>query len=137
MKKSKFNELVREAMLEMLPELIEIIRENVINEGYTAPTQNTVQQKPDLTLVRQHVQAASGGGGDYGEFSNAGPTMRNVRNAPPSPNEKAVIDGETYASGKGILEWFESQGGKEATTSEFKHGNDQMDEFVAQKFGVK
>ena len=136
MKKSEFNNLVREAMMEMLPELIEIIRENVINESYT-PT-NTVKQKPDLTLVRQHYQAASGGGGyDDKDFANAGPSYRAVRNAPPAPNPKAVIEGETFASGKNIMEWFAAQGGKEPIVSDFKHSQDQMDDFIAKKFGVK
>ena len=134
MKKSKFNELVREAMLEMLPELMEIIREN-INESYIP--QNSVQQQPDLTLVRQHFKEASGGGGDYAEFDNVGQTMRNVRNAPPAPNPKTMIDGEQFASGKNIMEWFTKQGGKEAVVSEFKHSADQMDDFLAKKFGTK
>lgn len=136
MKKSEFNKLVREAMLEMLPELIEIIRENVINEEY-APTRS-VKQKPDLDLVRQHVRDASAGGGySDGDFANAGPTMRAVRNAPPAPNPKTIVDGETFASGKGIMEWFTAQGGKEPVVSDFKHSPDQMDDFISKKFGVK
>lgn len=135
MKKSEFNKLVREAMLEMLPELIDVIREN-INESYTPPT--SVQQKPDLTLVRQHAQEARGHTGyDMEDFQHAGPTMRKAINAPPAPNPKAVIDGETYASGLNIMEWFKGTGGSVTQKSEFKHSDDQMNDFIARKFGVK
>ena len=133
MKKSEFKKLVHEAVLEMLPELIEIIRENTINESYTPPT--SVQQKPDLTLVRQSAERRAGY--DDKDFPNAGPTYRAIQNAPAPPNPKAVIDGETFASGKGIMEWFSAQGGPTTPTTEFKHSEQDMKDFMAKKFGVK
>ncbi len=134
MKKSEFKDLIKEAMMEILPELMEIMAEN-LNESWT-PTRS-VQQTPDLTLVRQHASEASGGQHDYGLDDNFMPTRNRAKSSAPIPNnEKGIVDGEVYASGNGILEWYQNAGGKAEPTGEFKHTPDQMNDFMAKKFGV-
>lgn len=129
MKKSEFKALIKEAMLEILPEIMKVMVENV-NENYNP---QSVQQKPDLTLIRQHISQATETGQKY---DGIGVQPVSPRNQAPNPRE--VLDGgETYASGKGIMEWFGSQAGKVKPQSEFNHSADQMDEFMAKKFGVK
>jgi len=134
MKKSEFKELVKEAMMEILPELMEIMAEN-LSESWTPP--QSVRQTPDLTLVRQHASQASGGGHDYGLDENFLPARPRARSSAPTPNNpKEMIDGEVFASGQGIMEWYQKAGGKAQPSSEFKHTPEQMEDFMKKKFGV-
>lgn len=137
MKKSEFKELVREAVIEMLPDILEIVMEN-INEAYGST--KSVKQKPDLTLVRQHVKEAAGDVG-YGDdlVPNVAPAPKKMSGVPKPNNPKEEINGEVFASGKGIMEWFSGQHGTEVKKIEKKtqHNNDRMDDFIAKKFGVK
>ena len=128
MKRSELKDIIKEAMMEILPDLMEIMVENMMTEGY-AP--QSVQQKPDLTLVRQRFTQGASGGGGYDDMPDAPKT-----HVPMPPNPKTVIEGEPFASGKGIMEWF----GKTATApkmTEFNHSEDQMEDFMQKKFGVK
>lgn len=137
MTKSELKGLIKEAMLEILPDLMEIMAES-INENY-APVQS-VKQKPDLTLVRQHAAEASRGSGrgEYELDEDMLPVKRNrAKSSAPVPNNpKEIIDGEVFASGAGIMEWYQKAGGKAPPPSEFKHTPEQMEEFVSKKFGI-
>ena len=112
MKKSQFKALIKEAMLEILPDLMEVMVKGM-NENYVP---QTVNQTADLSLIRQQVAAN--------------------RVDESAPNEKAIVEGEVYASGKGIMEWFGDQNVK-PTLSEFKHSPDQMDDYISKRFGIK
>jgi hypothetical protein len=137
MRRSELKDLIKEAMLEILPDLMEIMAEN-INENYSPPT--SVRQKPDLTLVRQHAAEASRGTGrgEYELDEDMLPVKRHrAKSSAPIPNNpKEVINGEVFASGAGIMEWYQNAGGKAPPPSEFKHTEKQMNEFLSKKFGV-
>lgn len=141
MKRSEIKELIKEAMLEVLPDLVEIMVES-LNENYEQPEPTrvvqTIQQPQQNRSVREHFRAASGvgRGNDYGDLPS--PPVRESSHRGPAPNNpKAVIGGETYVSGKGILEWFAKDNGKLVMQPEFKVGKDQMDDFMQKRFGVK
>jgi len=121
MKKSEFKSLIKEAMMEILPELMEIMADN-LNESYVP---QTVRQEPDMTLVRSsHIQQEGG----YDDMPT-GPRL----SAPKNP--KTIIEGETFVSGKNIMEWVRTQkvGSK---PSEFNHTPNQMEDYMSKKFGV-
>ena len=131
MKKSQLKEIIKEAMLEILPELMEIMAES-LNENLTV----VQASKPDLTLVRQHAAKAKSTGPAYDLEEGTVFTTRPSSSAAPN-NPKAIVDGEAFASGKGIMEWYQRAGGKAAPQREFKHSEDDMDRFINKKFGVK
>lgn len=127
MKKSELKSIIKEAMMEILPELMEIMAEN-INESYTPS--NTVMQKPDLTLVRQHYSDANGNNGNTYDGMGGQPS-RAV-----APNPKAMVDGEHFASGKNIMEWFNKEHNNKPAQREFTHSDNQMADYMKEKFGV-
>lgn len=132
MKKSQFKELIKEAMLEILPDIMEIMSES-LNENLTV----TQASKPDLTLVRQHAAKAKSKGPAY-DLEDGTRFATNPSPSVATPNNpKGIVDGEVYASGQGLMEWYRKAGGKAAPAREFKHTDDDMDAFLSKKFGVK
>ena len=137
MKRLQLKEMIQESIIEMLPEIIEIIQEN-LNE-VEQPKQNRLIQTPDLTLIRKHAMEARGSGG-YDDFPSdnvfveSSPALKNI---PPAANPKAIIGGEVFASGKGIMEWFAKGNGKLLPKSELSVQSKDMDEFMRKRFGVK
>jgi hypothetical protein len=124
MKKSEFKALVKEAMMEILPDLMEIMAEN-LNESYKP---QTVRQTPDLSLIRNQFKSGVSGEKGYDDMPSAPRT-------PPPQTETAVIGGEQYTSGKGIMEWFGEVAVAKPMT-EFKHSATQMNDYMEKKFGV-
>ena len=127
MKKTEFKALIKEAMMEILPDLMEIMVENM-NTIQPVVVENSVRQTPDLTLIRQHAADARG---EQGYDGLPKPPVDTPK------NEKAIVDGEVFASGKGIMEWFAGKKAAGRPQSGFAHSPDQMDDFIAKKFGVK
>ena len=117
---------VAEALAEMLPEIV-----SMIQEGLSAPIHiqsnslvEATQNDDRLSLIRQKYREAN---------PNSGVGYSDL---PKPENPKAIVNGETFASGKGILEWFsETKNGESKTTT--KVSEKKMEEFMAKKFGVK
>jgi len=132
MKRSEFRELIREVLIESLPEIIEIVSE--ITEGSNRESSSLVEmtRPPDLSVLRSHVAQATSRG--YDELPS-GPSRATSGKIPNNP--KAVVNGEVFASGKGIMEWFAGENGKLPAPTEFKHSKDQMDGFMSKRFGIK
>lgn len=135
MKRSQLKRMIEESIIEMLPEIIEIITENIEIEQPKQKPQ--LLQTPDLTLIRQHAKAATGGRSGYDDLpSNDIRTEVAARSIPAPSNPKAVIGGEVFASGKGIIEWYSKQS-TENINSELNVSNNDMNEFMRKRFGIK
>lgn len=139
MKRSEFKALVKEAMMEILPELMEIMAENI--QANAPVIENRVTAvKPDLNLIRAHASRAVDNVDDYALDENGVPVKSRPRlrsNVPQPENPRELVGGEYFASGKGIMEWFAGNGGAASPVpSEFNHSEDQMAQFMRQKFGV-
>ncbi len=135
MKRSELKDLIKEALAEILPDIMEVVVET-INESMYQPQRPMTREKPDTTLLRQHVKGAVGSVTDYRGIDEAAPT-RNVHRGPAPENPKEIIGGEVFASGKGIMEWFELENGRIPAPSEFKHTEKDMDNYLSKRFGVK
>ena len=134
MKRSELKELVKEAMLEILPDLMEIMVENMrdeLHEAYSPP--ESVKQKPDLDYIRQAYKPTT----SASEYTGLGEIPNRTTSTKAPKNPKAIIEGESFASGKGIMDWFQNSVSKDKPkVSEFKHSEKQMQEFMSKKFGV-
>jgi len=137
MKKSELKEIVKEALVEILPEVLMLMNEQ-LQENVSRQTSLVEVSEPDLDLIRskfRQAQDVNGVSEFYGDSLSPSPMRGSARGVP--KNETGVVNGEHFASGKGILEWFAKQGGKSPTQhSEFKHTDKQMNDFIAKKFGV-
>lgn len=135
MKRSEFRELIREVLIESLPEIIEIISEITEYNREETTTRSVVEAtKPDISLLRSHVSQAVSRG--YDELPD-GPSRAVISNIPTPNNPKAIVNGEVFASGKGIMEWFAKGQGKLPPPTEFKHTEDAMGDFMKKRFGTK
>lgn len=135
MKRSEFRELVREVLSEALPEIFDIISEIVESNNKPIIVESN---KQDLSSIKQHVR------GSISERGYDLPSNQNVENkasrvkSPSVPNNpKGVVNGETYASGRGIMEWFEKSNGKIPPQTEFKHSDSQIEDYINKKFRKK
>ncbi len=134
MKKTELKEIVKEALVEILPEVLMMMNEQI---QQTPSGQSLVEEsKPDLDLIRSKYRDSkkTGGGDFYSESLSPSPTISQRSNPRPN-NPKGVVNGEQFASGKGILEWFASQP-PQVNNGEFKHTEKDMNDFISKKFGV-
>ena len=127
MKKSELKEIIKEALVEILPEVLTLMNEQ-LDRPSSESLVESIRDEDGLNLIRSKFREANPRGHDYG-LGGSG-----LSSAP--KNQKANINGEHFASGKGILEWFASQGGKQVNNGEFKHTQEDMDDFISKKFGV-
>lgn len=116
-------EVATEVVAEMLPEIV-----SMVQEGMEVPRESSLvesSREPDLELIRKRYKEANpNSGAGYGDI-------------PKPKNPKAVVNGETFASGKGIMEWFSSQGGKSAPAKGVGHTEKDIENFMAKRFGIK
>ena len=130
MKKSELKEIIKEALVEILPEVLMLMNEQLDRPSGESLVES-VRDEDGLNLIRSKFREANPKGYDYG-LGGSGLSSH----TPAPENQQAKINGEHYASGKGILEWFASQGGKNVNNGEFKHTQEDMDNFISKKFGV-
>lgn len=136
MKKSELKKMIKEgveeALTEMLPDLVEMIKEGVETSSSTSISQEpslveSTRNEDQLSLIRQ-------------KFRQANPESNSSYTGLPKPpkpdNPKAVVNGETFASGKGILEWFTNSKVANNKAKDAAHEN-KMKDFMEKKFGVK
>lgn len=135
MKRSEFRELVREVLSETLPEIFDIISEIVESNNRPIIVESN---KQDLSSIKQHVRGAiSERGYDFPSNQNVENKSSRIKSPSVPNNPKGVVNGETYASGRGIMEWFEKSNGKIPPKTEFKHSDSQIEDYINKKFGKK
>lgn len=127
MKKSELKEIIKEALVEILPEVLTLMNEQ-LDRPSSESLVESIRDEDGLNLIRSKFREANPSGHDYGL---GGSGLSSTPN-----NPKAKVNGENFASGKGILEWFASQGGQQVNNGEFKHTQEDMDDFISKKFGV-
>lgn len=125
--KKQFRQMIREVttevVAEMLPEIVSMVKEGVETPRESSLVESS--REPDLELIRKRYREANPGSASvYGDI-------------PRPDNPKAVINGEHFASGKGIMEWFNSQGGKSAPAKGTGHTERDIEKFMAKRFGIK
>jgi hypothetical protein len=111
MKKSEFKQLIKEALIEVLPVVLPSILEEINQPANTSLlTRNDVKER----------------------FNLSKPKAISVEK--PS-NERTGFNGEPYASGKGLMEWYKksTDGQSLPTESEFKHTDDELNAFIKSK----
>lgn len=129
MKRSELTEIIKSVVIEMLPDLVEVITEQVRSDmRQMIEERSMIRSEPDLDLIRSKFRD-----GVKGDDKPYGGTPRRAPKTPNNP--KSIVDGEQYASGKGIMEWFTAQGGK-APQTDAGYSQDDMDEFMKKRFGV-
>jgi hypothetical protein len=125
MKKSELQSLIRETvsgvLIDMLPEIISMVQEN--SQGQIVES-NFKGKDNGPSLIRE-------------KYKRLNPNSGAGYNLPSKPdNPKGVVNGETYASGKGIMEWFSKRGGKTAPQREFSYTEEDMEKFKKKLFGA-
>jgi len=141
MKRSQLKDLIQEAVIELLPDLIDILTEN-INESIkksmiieNMDSESRTRYHIDKSMIRQHVDGAIKNRG-YDEIPGEPIAERRSSNIPKPNNPIEVINGEKFVSGKGILEWY-NKTGPANLQPEFKHSEDEIGKFMKDRFGVK
>ena len=126
MKRSQLKELIQEAIVEMLPDLIDIINENLVLPEH----KQTIVETPDLSFITSKHKRADVSG-EYGEFRKSSP-----KSVPKI--ESGIVGGEKYVSGRNVLEWYNKENGSSPNiASEFKHTGQDIDNFLSKRFGIK
>lgn len=135
MKRSELRQLIREVLSEALPEIFSIISE-IVEENNNKPIV-AESNRIDLSSIKAHVNNSITDRG-YGEMGVdlPKPSIQPKPYAIPN-NPKGIVNGEKYVSGKGIMEWLEKTGGPVRPTTEFKHTESQIEDFINKKFGQK
>ena len=116
MKKSAFKALLRETLMEVLPDVIRIV-----NESYGVNNhKNNLSETPNISAIHSGRKRLT----DSIVYENL----------PNNPKEN--IDGKTYVSGKGIMEWVKKRGGTlPAVESEFNHTEEDVNKLLG-KLGL-
>ncbi len=125
MKKKELIELIREVIYSELPDIISEIKASSYENNEYLKEEDVF----DGQSVREHIRS---------EFRKVNP----IQERPKAPKgKKMLVDyrGEKVTSGLGVMDWFKGQvaEGKTRPTGEFKHTDDQMKNFMEQKFGKK
>ena len=89
-----------------------------LNENYQPQVIEAQQRSVNTSNVREHFQAARGKRDDYSDLPS--PTRQSTHRGPAPNNPKAIVNGETFVSGKGILEWYAKDNGKLVLQPEHK-----------------
>ena len=121
MKKSELKSIIKEALTEVLPEALrEVLTEK------TQKNSTILDEKMDLASLYKNNRSSDI---SYGLDDHAPRKVSNVK-APSNPKGK-MDNGEFFASGKGILEWFSKSGGK--TIEKPLAPSEEIDEFISKK----
>ena len=138
MKRSELKAIIKEALVEILPEVLMLMNEQMEVQpttlGLSTQVSEQVSTPADLDLIRSKFRDSQGGDNGYGEIGGRPVAQRST--TPPPANPKAIIDGEKFASGKGIMEWFGKQGRVTPDGINTQERESKMNDFVAKKFGV-
>lgn len=128
MKRSEFKAMIREAVMECLPDIVEAITENIIADNRPIIENKTKSTLP--TLTSKYKQASNHG---YDDLPNSiSPTI-----VPHTPKREIVKEQQKIVEMGGIMKWYENSGGKAPlASSEFKHTSQDVDNFLKKRFGV-
>lgn len=139
MTKSELRKLIVEILEDVLPVYVDSrltnITSNIVSE-LRAQTISTV----DSETLRKHLKEAIAGETTYDNIPTPVVRTKNIpsRNVPPPKNEKAIVDGEVYASGKNLLEWFKKTGGPlPPSEPEFKYSEEEISDYIGTILGKK
>ena len=116
--------LVKEALIEVLPDVI-----RTINEAQGSNYNYELPQKPSSieNFISETLENRS-----YGYSSLQRPSNK------PLKNQRQVINGEHYASGQGILDWYIKDKKPDVIEhKEFKHSDQDMNKFIGNMIGKK
>ena len=120
MKKSELITLIREAIYQELPGIISEIKDGLRAEMLRETLIQSASDTRSPEEIREHIRQTHGG--------------------PAQPaGSQLVVDykGEKVASGKGVLDWFSGQVQEGATAPKRAYSENQMTDFMSQKFGKK
>lgn len=122
MTKDQFKMLVKEALIEVLPDVIRIVNESS-NSPSIQETQLEGLSRP--SSIDSYIQET------LSERSNNRTSQYNL------DNPRQVINGTPYASGKGVLEWFANKKKPDVIEHrEFKHRDDDVNSYLSKTLGV-
>lgn len=134
--KSNLKELLREVLVEVLPEVLQEIMdpyasmsdvEKYINEVIGEDT--TPKYIKRTPIDRSQLTT---GGNPYGSNNTA--SSVSPMSAP--DNKRGVVNGESFASGQGLLEWFsKTKKPDHVELSEFKHKTSDIDALIKKTMG--
>jgi hypothetical protein len=130
MKKSELKSIIKEALVEVLPE--------VLNEILTQkPAKKGGFQEEKIDLVKVFSESRSAPETPY-DFDGEPRSLKSYAGSVPAPNNPKgeVRNGEKYASGKGILEWFAQSKGVE-TKEHIEKQNKDVDGVISNIMGRK
>jgi len=129
--------MLKEILVEVLPDVLEEILspyahmsdiEKYINETIgedSIPTFVENTNRPRPTINRSMLTSG-------GEFYDK---QKPVSTASKPTNERGIVNGESYASGQGLLEWFKKEKPSEIAPSEFTHASGDVDALIKRTVG--
>ena len=110
MKKSEFKALLRETLMEILPDVIRIVNESNMSNNH----RNNLSESPGISAIHTSPRKLVGKSG--------------YETLPENPKE--IINGEKFVSGKGILEWRAKQAGMNLPQTEFNHSEKDVENLL-------
>lgn len=143
MKISALKKMIKEAVREVVKEELVLMERRMVKRNQKLMQEAPAPQpvgKSGIDEIRERFQRSQGGKSlsDYAGIDERAPARSRARTSEPD-NPKTIVDGEVFASGKGVLEWF-AKSKEQTALDEHKRALENMqktDEYVQDIIGKR